>query len=320
MSDEKAFAQRIREHYPEGLTAIVPVGGTRTMFVLEHNRNSDDPGKFSLDDYSNYLLDLYFNLITTFFDLGGQNIIIPVVQYQSFYERGEDYTKAVSDHTPQLVGEKAQKFYRENNIDAYFPGIDTLLHVEGNKVANDLGKELKAFQDSWQYSEGARKVIWEVSSIPLFSYWNAETFMGTEEQQKLDTRLNSTTDLREIHDNLYDYYSYAAYGTALPRPHFYLGTNRNGDLKLRSMIPISLECGSEMRLYYLPYPTLYVTKQTLQAILEDLTFSERLRSKQGDYKGKFTPELAEAEYQRIMALRDDPTAVVGLSRRPEVEK
>lgn len=314
MTEERSFADRIRERYPEGLTGIIPVGGTRTMYILEHNRGIDNPGEIDMDAYANYLLGLYFDLALTFFGLGGQNLIIPVVQYQSFYERGERYKKAVTDHTTQLITPRSQAFYLENNIDIYFVGIDTLLYAKTDPEVYRLGAELKHFQETWTYRETACKIIWEISPIPLFSYWQAHETMGQQAQARLESTLAETSDLREIHDLLYNYYSHAAYGFDLPTPHFYLGSNRNGDLKLRSMMPISLECGSEMRLYYLPYPTLYVTKETLQAILEDLAFSNRLRAKAPDYSGKMTPELVEAEYQRIMALRNDPSTTVGLTR------
>ena len=56
----------------------------------------------------------------------------------------------------------------------------------------------------------------------------------------------------------------------------------------------------------------------MQHILEDLAFKERFFSDKTDYKGKYTRELAQSEYQRVMNLSDDPENVLGLSRRVAV--
>jgi hypothetical protein len=41
---------------------------------------------------------------------------------------------------------------------------------------------------------------------------------------------------------------------------------------------------------------------------------QKLRSAQMDYDAKYTPELAEEEYQRFVALSQDPQAIIGLTR------
>jgi hypothetical protein len=98
-------------------------------------------------------------------------------------------------------------------------------------------------------------------------------------------------------------------------PHFYLGTNKSGDLKWRSPMPLSLSGGDYIRMFYTPYPTLFINRETLTVILEDLAFNKRFFSDKTDYKGQYTRELAQKEYQRVLALRDDPANVLGLSRR-----
>ena len=117
-----------------------------------------------------------------------------------------------------------------------------------------------------------------------------------------------------MNDLLYRYYSQALYGTAIPAPHFSLGSNRNGDLQLRSIMPIALLCGGHFRLYYTPYPSLFMTRENLAAILENLAFGKPFRSTEIDYSGQISPELLQSEYQRVLELRTDPTSTLGMSR------
>lgn len=243
-------------------------------------------------------------------------MIITLFGYQSFYERGDTYAQFISSSTLDLINGKSRTFYEANAIDPYFVGIDTLLQLPKDHVAHFLGQELAAFQKQWAYRPEHRKVIWEIASIPLFSMWNAHQVMGSEAAAQLEADLNSATDLKSMHDRLYQYYSRAAYGTDIPTPHFYLGSNRNGDLKMRSVIPMSLLCGAPSRLYYTPYPTLFITRETLQGIISDFAFeAPKLRSTKMDYSEKYTAEQAEEEYQQFLELRNNPNSTVGLTRK-----
>src|SRR5690606_35651575 len=117
-----------------------------------------------------------------------------------------------------------------------------------------------------------------------------------------------------MQDALYRYYAQAAYGTTIPRPHFYLGNNRSGELKIRAMLPVSMLCGGPVRFFFVPYPTLLITPETLQAVLEDLAFGKRIHSGSADYSGKLTQAMIEAEYERVMRLSGDPGTTFGLLR------
>ncbi len=315
METPNTFAARMRQRYPEGLTGIAAIGGTRTTYVLEHNRQRSDPGQIqNLWIYADYMLDSYLNFARMFFELGGQNLIMGVLAFQRFHDRGEEYAEFTAQATSQLAGDKAQAFYRDNEIDPYFIGIDTLLHLPEDQLPHRLAADLTAFQKNWQYQPGRRKLLWEIAPIPLYSFWRAAVTMGQEAQAALDAALAATTHLQEIHRLTYQFYSRAIYGTDLPIPHFYLGTNRKGDLKLRVMAPISLLCGGPFRMFYTPYPSLFTTRETLQAILEDLAFGTSLDPFKKDYSGQYTSEMIEAEYQRVVDLRDDPLSTVGLLR------
>jgi len=311
-----SFSEQIREHYPQGLTGIFATGGTRTTFILEQQRNQENPGHIKdFTEYTSYGFNRLFQLIETFFSLGGQNMIIPLFSYQGFYERGEEYAQQAVRMCLRMIDGENVAFYQKHMIDPYFAGIDTLLHLPDDHYAHHLGVEFETFQRKWLYQDGRRKIIWEVAPIPLFSFWNAHQVLGEQAHIEFERTLEQSTDLREMHDLLYRYYARAVYGTDIPMPQFYLGSNRNGDLKLRSMLPIAMVCGGPFRMFFTPYPSFFMTRETLQAILEDLAFGKPLRSMKTDYSNQVTSELMEMEYQRITKLSADPNTTLGLVRK-----
>ncbi|MCC7448539.1 MAG: hypothetical protein IT324_14050 [Anaerolineae bacterium] len=322
MGDQASFATRIRERYPEGLTGIIALGSTRTAYVLEHNRHKADPGHIpDFGTYADYILyEGIIPIIKMYLDLGGQNLIIPLLSYQLFYERGTSYMTEASNLCLRFVSDQYVKFYQDHDIDPYFVGIDTLLNLPEHEIGHQLAVQLDAFNKQWPYQEGRHKLIWEIVAIPLFSFLKAPAVMGAEAHAAFEAQIAATSDLREMYRLLYHYYARAVYGTDLPIPHFYVGASRNNDLKLRALLPIALLCGGPFRLFYTPYPSMFLTRETLQAILEDLAFGKPLRSDDKDYSGHYTSELIEAEYQRVMGLKDDPSSTIGLLRRIPLKK
>jgi hypothetical protein len=316
MDSARSFSDQIRERYPEGLTGIFAPGGTRTTFILERQRNQENPGLIrNYTEYADYGLDRLFSIIETFFDLGVQNLIIPLFSYQGFYERGPEYADKAARLCLQVIQDERIAFYRQHQVDPYYVGIDTLQHLPADQFAHQLGVELENFQRGWSYQDGRRKLIWEVAPIPLFSFWRAHQVMGAAAQRELEENLQQSTDMRDMHDKLYRYYARAVYGTDVPMAHFYLAANRNGDIKMRSMLPMSLICGGPFRMFFTPYPSLFLTREVIQAILEDLAFGKAFRSHSIDYNGLISADLLEAEYQRILSLSADPGNVVGMIRK-----
>ncbi|MBX3061560.1 MAG: hypothetical protein KF726_01205 [Anaerolineae bacterium] len=313
---EQEFAARIRQRYPEGLTGIIAVGGTRTYYLLSQQDEEDDPGKISdFTPYAEVLLARYLDLAASFYVLGGQNLVMPILSYQLFYERGIEYAKAVSEQTLLLTQEPVLSFYRDQNIDPYFVGIDTLLSTPASEPGHQLALALGRFQREWKYVAGRRKLLWEVAPIPLYSIWNAPQTMTAQELADLQRSLDNAENMDQMYRLLYAFYARAVYGTDLPIPHFYLGTNRNGPLKLRSLLPIALLCGGPFRLFYTPYPSAFTTSETLRAIFDDLAFNSGLDTTKMDYRGQVTAELLNSERARVLALRDDPTTTLGFLRK-----
>jgi hypothetical protein len=214
--------------------------------------------------------------------------------------------------TYRLWSEDWVHFYRELEIDPYFAGIDTLLHFPQRQNTYVLAQDCLRFQRQWQYQDGKRKLIWEIAPIPLFSFWRVRDVLGEALSSQLETELAAAESMSALQAILYRYYAKAVYGTELPIPHFYVGSNRSGDLKLRAMLPIALLCGGAFRLFYTPYPTIFITREVLESILNDLAFGNRSTSTNLDYSGKLTQEVAQAEYQHVMQLRRNPATTLGL--------
>ena len=314
------FAAQIRERYPEGLTGVFAVGGTRTTYILEQNRDASDPGYIEdFAEHGRYLMQRYQQLIQMFFGLGGQHMIITAFSFRGFYNRGDEYAELVTNELRRFMNDDLCAFYADNEIDPYFVGVDTLLALPEDTLVHQVGRELIDFQKAWPNRDGRRKLGWEIASIPLYSFWQAYKRMDEGEKAELDAQLAALTNLEEVNRVLYNHFAQAAYGTDIPLPHFYLGTNKSGDLKWRSPLPLALTGGDYMRMFYTPYPTLFITRETLRTILEDLAFGRRFYSAKTDYSGRFTPELAQAEYERVMAMREDPETTLGLSRRVELD-
>lgn len=317
MSEALSFAERVRARYPEGLTGIIAIGGTRTTFILDYNRHQADPGHMpDFAAYGDRLLDRYHEMVIMFLELGGQNLIMPVLAWQRFTEKGQEYAEAVSALLDWLVNEHSLAFYRKWDIDPYFSGIDTLLHLPEDHFGHRAAQRLVAFQAQWDYTPGRHKLIWEVAPVPLFSLWRAHTVLGDEAQCEFEAQVAATTDLETLDALTYRYYARALYGTEVPMPHFYLGSNRKGDLKLRSMLPFALYSGAPMRLYFTPYPSLFTTRETMFRIIDDLAFGQQKLSREKDYRGQYSQEAVETTYQQVIELRSDPDTTLGLLYQP----
>lgn len=312
------FADRIRQRYPEGLTGVFAVGGTRTTYILEQNRQVEDPGRITdFAAHGEYLLRRYWQLLDNFFDLGGQNAIVTMFSFRGFHNRGSEYASLVNNEMLRLIGDNAQAYYHERDVDPYFAGIEPFKLLPDDYGTRDVAEQFEAFQQAWDYREGRHKLIWEMASIPLFTFWQADLHTSPEVHEQLMAEVEAQTTLEDVYRVLYRHFCRAAYGTDLPMPHFYLGTNKSGDLKWRSPMPLALSGGDYLRMFFTPYPTLFITQESLQALLEDLAFNKRFFSDKTDYSGKYSPELVQAEYDRVMELSSSPEHVLGLARRVE---
>ncbi|HVO43492.1 MAG TPA: hypothetical protein VMT34_12755 [Aggregatilineales bacterium] len=313
---DREFALRINDRFPEGLTAVFAIGATRRTYILEQNRQSENPGQ--IGDFSamtDYLIPRYFKLVKMFFDLGGQNLLITILSFRSFFERGADYVAHATPQLLRLTDAAACDFYHAEGIDPYFVGIDTLLMHPSTLPFRHVIEQLAVFQKGWDCQPGHRKLLWEVASIPLYTFWQAFESMTPEERHMLGQDIQSAPGLSEVFQRLYARFSRLAYGTEFPGPHLYVGANMSGDIKWASPMPIALTGGDYIRMYYTPYPTLFMTPETLRAILNDV-LGKRVQAFSKDYKDNYSRDVVEAEYQRALRLSGDPSSVVGYTRYP----
>ncbi|NJR12397.1 hypothetical protein HC776_00435 [bacterium] len=221
-----------------------------------------DPGRIEdFTEHSRYLQQRYKDFIRMFFDLGGQNMILTAYSFRGFTGRGEEYGILVNKEMMRLIDDDFQAFYREHDIDPYFVGIDTYLHLPEGGPAHQLAQSYQEFQRTWPYDSRRKRLIWEIASIPLFSFWQMFQKMTPETRAQVDAKIAGVTNLDDIHRIMYEHFAREMYGVDVPMPHFYLGTNKSGDLKWRSPMPISLTGGEYMRLFYTPYPSLFITPQ-----------------------------------------------------------
>ncbi len=315
------FAQRIRDRYPEGLTGLFAIGATRRTYILDRNRAQENPGHIAdFSEQGAYLQRQYFRFIQTYFELGGQNMLIAALSFRSFFERGGEYAELVSQEVLRLLDDGASAFYRAQNIDPYFVGIDTLLMLPPDSAAHQTAQKMVNFQNNWQYAEGRRKLLWEIASIPLLTFWQTLDNLSAEERTAFEADADPADGLNDVFHRLYQRLGRAAYGADIPVPHFYLGTNMSGDFKFRTPMSLALTGGDYLRMFYVPYPPLFMTEASMRMMLNDLAFGDRFHSRKTDYDGRYTPELAEAEYKRILELADDPSCILGLSRRVAIDR
>jgi len=151
--------------------------------------------------------------------------------------------------------------------------------------------------------------------MPLLAFVQSFGAMSPLELEGFESPLDSGSELGDLSNKLYQRFARSVYGIDVPMPHFYLGTCMSGDLKPRAPLSFALTGGEYLRMFYTPYPTLYISEDGLREILEDLAFRDRFHSDNKDYRGKYSPELVEQEYRRVLELRDDVQSTLGLARR-----
>jgi hypothetical protein len=286
----------INEIFPD-LTAILVIGGTRTAYALH-------TGKPNIEDFPVFVdwnLREYQRIIRDYQALGGRHLIMPALSWQSFSKRGEKYTQGVISAMRVLITEEMRNFYKELNFRVRFTGIDTLLYLPEDTPEHQLGAELERFNQSWQ--TGENYLVWEVAPIPTFSILQS----GIPPEGE---------SLEGLHNGLYRQLANCTYGLDMPIPHLYIGSARNGDLKLRAMLPFALAFGTETRFYFLPYPSIMMNRAALKTILHDLAAGIQDRATgQFDYEDVLNEEAIQQKRIEFESRMADTSQILGLARR-----
>src|SRR3954453_22353100 len=153
------FAGEVRAHFEAdgGLSAVFAAGGTRTTYILAKNRHKANPGRIEdFTDHSTYLQGLYQKLIQSYFELGGQYLILTAFSFRGFTGRGKEYGQVLTNEIFKLANDQFRKFYLDHEITPSFVGIDTLM---ANPELNELGHALDEFQRNWPVPPTDRRLI-----------------------------------------------------------------------------------------------------------------------------------------------------------------
>ena len=179
-------------------------------------------------------------------------------------------------------------------------GIDTLRAAPTRiHPRTKTAQAMAEFPTAWPYAEGRRKLIWEIASIPLYSFWQAYASACQQRNAKLlKARMHAAAGLNEVFHRFISFLS-ERLRDEIPVPHFYLGTNMSGDLKFRT----PMAAGANRR--RLSADVLCALSAAVHDRRRDEDDAGRsglrqaLSLAQDGLCGRYTPELAEAEYQRI---------------------
>lgn len=301
-----SLQERIQEKYPEGLTGIFALGGTRTSYITQCRRDEDEPGAIEdFEHYGEYSLSRSLDIMKQFFNLGGTHAIWEVLDIQRFSGERKDYIDPAIQAIYRLIDDQRREFYLANHIDPYFAGIDTLMYLAKDHPAQQLAQVLRHFSVFWKRQPTHRKLIMSIAAIPVYTFSHLLHGATYDEQNLLD-----------LAQQLYKQYATAAYGVYVPPPVFYLGQARNGSMQSASRLPLALDITGKLRLYYTPYPSLYLTCEGLETILEDVLRSgDNPQHRQYDYRGQMTSAMANQLHEEYCKLASQPDSILGLSRR-----
>ncbi|MEO1253648.1 MAG: hypothetical protein AAFY41_02005 [Bacteroidota bacterium] len=276
------------------VSGIIVVGGTRTAYIID--RQLSDGKIIDFQDYANYCAEHYQRIITDFISLGGTHVQIPVYGWQAF-QRGDDYINAIAQSVLMLTNSDFDQFYRENNIQPYFSGLELLYQLPHEHPFHETLVHLETYKNNFKGS-GDRAVIWGIMPIPILAI--------TQAQQPDFSALNAD----EIPSFLYEYYSKIVYGVECPLPDFYIGSARTGQIKLRTALHPSIAPGATTKYYWLQYPTIWLNRTTLEIIMIDCQ-KQYMNQSNFDYESQMTPMLLEELTTRFRNVINDTSKIIG---------
>ncbi len=287
------------------ITAIISFGGTRMAYILEENRDRNNPGEIDYPAYLDYCLQKIRNIISYYFQAGGKHLVLEGLDIGLISgDRGDEYARIVSTYMIRLADDMAE-FYRSNNADVTFVGIDAIQELPQTHAARRMGEYLATFNETWQYDYGSRRqIIWNVAAIPLYTLYNISATVDNSDIDMLD--------LVQAEYEIYDRYAKQVYGFHLPMPDMYIGSNTNGDNPLSSRLPVALGVKYHFRSFYVPFPTFFLKQHHFDAIIADLSKKPQHDSYRLDYKGQLSTEAVQYAYEYYSKLAQEKNSITGL--------
>lgn len=290
------------------ITAILSFSGTRMAYVLERNRDKENPGEIDYPDYLDYSLGKIKDIVTYYFEAGGQNLILEVLDVGLMTDdRGEQYADLATQYIYELA-DGLNKFYREIEADVTFIGIDAIQHLPTGHPAQKLGKYLNDFNNQWQYDYNNRhQILWNIAAIPLYTIHQASQSSGF-------SQINMEK-ITKVEADYYENFAQQIYGFNCPMPDLYISSNTNGDFTINSRLPLTLGLNYHFRLFYVPFPTFFMTQDHFNTIMLDMEAKLIYNSYAIDYGGQISQDTAKRGYEYYKAMAKSGENISGLFTR-----
>lgn len=285
------------------MIATIAIGGTRTAYLID--RHLTDGKIMDFHDYTKYSLHQYKRIIANYLSLEGQHLILPVYAWQLLIERGEKYAEVSVRALEMLITPEMSQFYSEYNIQPHFAGLE-VLQMSSNPILRQVAENFQNFENQYQYSPDKHHLVWEIAPMPLLTFG----------QNSFPQKVTNTDDIAGLHDNLYKHYAKIAYKAQLTPPDIYIGSAKNGDLKIRSMFPMALGAGEDTRFYFLEYPSVLITKEHLRLIMEDARQAEYMKTY--DYEDVMNEEKLNELKNRYQKMMED-NSILGITFNYEAD-
>ena len=276
------------------------------LIFFEKNRDNLNPGEIDYDDYVTYSFQKMRDIISYFFAAGGDNLFLEVLDINLLSDkRGAEYTELAINYAYELVNSDFITFYENNHIDVRFVGIDVIQKLDKTHPARQLGDYLSNINNNWQYHDTHHKLIWNIASIHLHSIYN------TSIENTFDVEF---TNMKKALHKYYSHFSEKIYGFYLPQPNLYIGSNRRGELSLSSRLPIAIGVEHDFRLFYVPFPTFFMTQHHFDAIINDLGVVD-LADETIDYSNQLTSLDVKKNYELFKKQASDTSQIAGLRKK-----
>ena len=277
----------------DNITIIISIGGTRRAFILEENRNAPEPGQFEFSDYFEYSLRKTRQIIQYYFDEGGNNLILELLDIPRLSgSRGDEYARLVIQYMYRLIDEEFQLFYESVPVQPYFIGLEPLQLLPDDHPGYQLAIKLDAFNRTRQ-QEHPQKLFLNVVAIPFLSIY-LHPFAP-------DLTVTDYADLQTLETSFYNHFSSKIYGAIIPKPLAYIGTSINGDMKITSAMPLALGLEYGFRLFYLPYPSFFITRELFRKIITELKYIDQQKPM---IQYDINKQVANRSYKDMLKLQE----------------
>ena len=233
-------------------------------------------------------------------------MIVPFFYYQGFKKRGDDYVNSDIGSFLQLVTEQFAPFYRANNVDSYFAGIDTLLHMPEAEITHQFGGGWQIFKNS-----GSTSYDDENLSGRLRPYRCSRCYGHSRSWMKQRWHCWKRKSKQQLHLMTSPICCTSIIHVPFMEQRFRWRISIWGPFETM-IINYRQFCRC---LYTMDVPS-DCTIRRIPAFSPPLQCFGKSASSLGvDYRAEYTKESALVEYESYITLRDNPKSTIGLLRQ-----